>query len=126
MVGKRAACSGFNGSGKKERKCYKAFSEMVNKLIAHEGNLATSTCQKPADKRQRSWLSCCGSGTQVSYFCFGGAGGHLANCCGCTQAIWDNVKDNLKKHFKKVTRELGNYLMEEMMAIASVQSAKEE
>jgi len=87
MVGKRAACSGFNGSGKQERKCYNAFSNMVNKLIAHEGNLATSTCQKPADKLQRNYMGCCGSGFRVGVVCLWGADGPAAGCCGCTQAI---------------------------------------
>jgi len=81
------ACSGLTAKGDKAQKCYDAFSNMVKRLIEHEGNLATSVCSKPSNKRQRSSLGCCGSGIRFGYWCWGGADGPKAGCCGCTQAI---------------------------------------
>jgi len=40
--------------------------------------------------------------------------------------MWNNLKRNVKKHFKKVPRRVGKYLMEESMAITSASEAKEQ
>lgn len=39
--------------------------------------------------------------------------------------MWRNLKSNLKDHFRAVPEELGNFLMEEMLAIHSVEEALE-
>jgi len=41
------------------------------------------------------------------------------------ELLWKTLKKNLKKHFKKVPGELGDLLMEEVLAIHSVQDAKD-
>ena len=56
--------------------------EVVKWLIEHEGNLASTTCTKPDNKRQRSEAGCCGRG-QFFTFC---SGGGAINCCGATHA----------------------------------------
>jgi len=40
--------------------------------------------------------------------------------------MWKNLKSNLKDHFKAIPQEIGNYVMEEALAVTSVQEAVSE
>merc|ERR1712156_979964 len=40
--------------------------------------------------------------------------------------MWRNLKSNMKDHFKSIPEEIGNYVMEEALAISSVQEATQE
>jgi len=81
--GKRSAC--VAGKAWNLKKCEKKFNEIVNDLMAHEGNVAHPLCEKPPEKRGGSAPSCCGA-WQVGPSCI-----HpwhlptLPNCCGATQ-----------------------------------------
>jgi len=78
--------------------CVKAFNKVLNKFVGLLANDGQDICQKPDDKRQRSYPNCCGKGDQISglgYSCCENwwdavtLNCPLINCCGATQS-WDN------------------------------------